>query len=207
MSDNKVKVVVTGFGPFSGHDVNASWETAKALNNLNLDSHGIDLLTKEIPVSYDTVVKDIPLLWNEHKPDLVVHLGVSSIATELTLEKLAHRSGYCKLDVKGSTPVAGCCYGEDDCITPEIDIEKICKEINEKNKGVRACVSTDAGRYLCEFTFYASLCINRSRVVFIHVPPIDNPYSTEQMAICVKNIILLLVDQIKSFPVCKEKKE
>ena len=135
----------------------------------------------------------------------MVHIGVSGIATELTLEKLAHRSGYCKLDVKGNTPVSGCCYGEDECIVPELDIEKICKEINDKNEVVKTCVSTDAGRYLCEFTFYASLCINRSRVIFIHVPPVDKPYSTEQMAKCVRDIILLLVEQIKYFPVCEEK--
>lgn len=71
MSDNEqVKVVVTGFGPFVGHDVNASWETAKALNSLNLESSGINLIIKEIPVAYDTVVKEIPSLWDEHKPDV-----------------------------------------------------------------------------------------------------------------------------------------
>lgn len=136
-------------------------------------------------------------------------MGVSSIATELTLETLAHKSGYKKADVQGSVPASNCCYGDQDCIGPELDVKLVCQKINEMtDTGVKSCVSTNAGRYLCEFTFYASLCINRSRVVFIHVPEINKPYSVEQMAKCVRNIILLLVEQIKSFPedLCKVKK-
>lgn len=131
----------------------------------------------------------------------MVHLGVSSLATELTLETLAHKSGYKKPDVQGNFPASNCCYGNEDCIYPELDVKAVSQKINKMiDTGVKSCVSTNAGRYLCEFTFYASLCINRSRVVFIHVPEINKPYSIEQMAKCVKNIILLLVEQIKTFP-------
>lgn len=72
MDSENFKVIVTGFGPFKGHNVNASWETAKALNESNLNEHNINLIVKEIPVIYDTVINQIPSLWKEHQPDVCI---------------------------------------------------------------------------------------------------------------------------------------
>lgn len=72
MDSKKFKVIVTGFGPFKGHDINASWETAKALRELNFEESNINLIIKEVPVVYDTVINEIPSLWKEHQPDVCI---------------------------------------------------------------------------------------------------------------------------------------
>lgn len=62
-------VLVTGFGPFGVHTVNASSESVKLLATLDLEREfGIRLITKEIPVIYDYVQTNIPLLWENYKP-------------------------------------------------------------------------------------------------------------------------------------------
>lgn len=62
-------VIVTGFGPFGDHKINASWETVKLLPSLNIEEEfGVKLIIHEIPVTYDYVAENVPMLWKEHEP-------------------------------------------------------------------------------------------------------------------------------------------
>lgn len=62
-------VLVTGFGPFGVHKINASMESVKLLPSLDLEGElGIQLVTKEIPVEYSYVKNQIPQLWEMYKP-------------------------------------------------------------------------------------------------------------------------------------------
>lgn len=75
--DEKFTVLVTGFGPFNNHIVNASWEAVKELSKLFANSKEMEdvrMIAKEIPVSYENVATDIPKLWAELKP--IVNLNL-----------------------------------------------------------------------------------------------------------------------------------
>lgn len=64
-------VLVTGFGPFGKHKVNASWEAVKELYERRdelRELHNINLIIDHIPVAYDHVTEKIPQLWKEHEP-------------------------------------------------------------------------------------------------------------------------------------------
>lgn len=62
----KPNVLVTGFGPFGEHKINASWEAVKLLPEYDLQ--GINLFIEEIEVAYTTVERKVPLLWKEINP-------------------------------------------------------------------------------------------------------------------------------------------
>lgn len=80
---------------------------------------------------------------------LVVHVGVSGIASELTLEQQAHNDGYCKEDVKQQCPSHTCCvHGSQNTIISNIDMQTVCDEVNRSSCGVKAAVSHDPGRYV-----------------------------------------------------------
>jgi pyroglutamyl-peptidase len=59
---------VTGFGPFASHSVNASWVAVREMERSGGLGPGINLVTVEVPVSYDIVTELIPQLWKIHKP-------------------------------------------------------------------------------------------------------------------------------------------
>lgn len=64
-------VVVTGFGLFRDYKVNASWEVAKVLPKTGIANElNINLITINIPVSYQDVDQIVPSLWSQHKPDV-----------------------------------------------------------------------------------------------------------------------------------------
>lgn len=72
MSDDfKCTILVTGFGPFSTHVVNASWEAVKELQELwtnSVEFADVKLVAEEIPVSYDYVANHVPRLWKKYNP-------------------------------------------------------------------------------------------------------------------------------------------
>lgn len=62
-------VLVTGFGPFLNHPVNASWEAVKLMNKEEIEKkHNVELVLLEIPVTYENVDEFVPALWETHTP-------------------------------------------------------------------------------------------------------------------------------------------
>lgn len=79
---------------------------------------------------------------------LVVHVGVSGMAMTVTLEKCGHNRGYWRLDNCNFYPKSECCMeGGPDCINSAIDMDVVCKRVNNSDLGVSVSVSKDAGRF------------------------------------------------------------
>ncbi|KAH0546121.1 pyroglutamyl-peptidase 1 [Cotesia glomerata] len=197
MEQIKIKnIVVTGFGPFGEHKINASWEAVKELSKISNDKlknkYEVNLIIEEIPVAYDHVDSRVPQLWKEYDPLFMIHVGVSGGAKCLTIENRAHGYGYLKKDVKQCSPCEG-----SDCevaLATEIDVKKICEEVNKK-KFCEACVSDDAGRYLCEYTYFQSLRVQCKKTIFVHVPDFD-VYPTSVTAQGLDSIVCHLLENL-----------
>ncbi|KAK7116642.1 pyroglutamyl-peptidase 1-like [Littorina saxatilis] len=199
MPSTKRKVIVTGFGPFGSHSVNASSVAVRKLKEEGLKNDRVELMVTELPVEYDTVKDSVPQLWKQHEPLLVVHVGVSGIATELTLEQQAHNDGYDKMDVMGKCPQTQCCVEDRDknCVLVSgIDMERVCTAVNTAGIKVKARVSHDPGRYLCDFSYFSSLHISDRNAAFIHVPPLDMPYTASQLAEGLRVAINKMIEQV-----------
>uniref|UniRef100_UPI003AAB103A pyroglutamyl-peptidase 1 n=1 Tax=Centroberyx gerrardi TaxID=166262 RepID=UPI003AAB103A len=178
---NKKKVIVTGFEPFGEHTVNSSWVAVQELERLGL-GEAVDLHVCEVPVEYQAVQSLLPSLWKQHQPQLVVHVGVSGLATTVTLEQCGHNEGYRRLDNCSFCPASQCCMENGpDCIHSVLDMDTVCKKVNDSGLGVTVSVSKDAGRYLCDYTYYTSLYLGQGRCAFVHVPPLGKPYSSQDL--------------------------
>ncbi|XP_038157861.1 pyroglutamyl-peptidase 1 [Cyprinodon tularosa] len=207
MDNNSRTVLVTGFGPFGEHTVNASWVAVQEMKKLGLGNN-IDLHVYEVPVEYKKVELMVPKFLKQYQPRLVVHVGVSGMATTVTLEKCGRNHGYKGLDNSSFCPDSQCCIvGGPDCINSVIDMESVCKRVTASGLGVAVSVSKDAGRYLCDFTYYTSLYLSHGRSAFIHVPPLGKPYSGEELARALQAIIremLELLDQAEEKIHCQQ---
>lgn len=77
----------------------------------------------------------------------MVHVGVSGIATTVTLEQCGHNMGYTRMDNCSFCPASKCCMENGpDYITSVLDMQTVCKTLNESSLGVTLSVSKDAGR-------------------------------------------------------------
>lgn len=195
--DTKKTVIVTGFEPFGEHKVNASWSAVQELEKLGL-GEDIHLVVKEIPVEYKAVSEILPSLWEQYKPELVVHVGVSGIATSVTLEQYGRNRGYNRLDNCDTCPLSQCCVdGGPDCLMSVIDMDSVCKRVKTCRLGVGFCVSKDAGRYLCDYTYYTSLHLGNRRCAFVHVPPLGKRHTAEGLGQALQAVVTEMLKMLR----------
>lgn len=174
------------------------------MNSDEILSSGDELVKIKIPVVYDMAEKATEMIWQDMSPDLVVHCGVSHIATGIVLEKRAvtNLERYCANDQNGSCPSNGATNLANKCskltyICSGIDTEDICQKVNKsKSLPLLALASEKAGEYLCEFIYRCSLLHNKARTLFIHVPEVNDNVTIEDIARCLTQILKALVEQI-----------
>lgn len=191
-------VMVTGFGPFHQHKVNASWVAVQHMSKLGIEHNSIRVPLKiaEIPVAYDIVSSAVPRLHEEVQPRLCVHVGVSPYQV-IKLEKYGRNFGYRGLDIYGQTPQMNTCVpGAPECIPTKFNVEGICETLSRKQCSVAFETSDNAGRYLCDFIYFTSLHHSKVPVVFVHVPDLDSPYSAEQLGTALKDLIEVLLAEL-----------
>ena len=148
-------------------------------------------------VSYHAVASLVPQLLAHYDPDYVFHMGMAGGRDCYALETRAHRDGYRIRDVDGRDGYAA---GEarwrkeanaNGQFLPDVlecgwnveDVERRWRGAlglppeTEEGEEPKVQMSLDAGRFLCDFTFYESLSLRwregRERVgkvCFFHVP-------------------------------------
>eukprot|EP00081_Caenorhabditis_elegans_P013484 NP_492491.2 Uncharacterized protein CELE_M04C9.3 [Caenorhabditis elegans] len=193
----KKKVVVTGFGPFRGfEEENPSSIIIDELTKNGIS--GVDLELHKITVAYEDVSKKVPELWNEHKPDLVIHLGAHPVEKTIKFEQQAFSNGYCSNDVNGCTPADNktSCSSEHEtlvsCINCDFLVTKVtekCALDGQKYSGLCVKKSEDPGRYLCGFSYFLSLHEDCSKSLFIHVPAFKEECTKEAVTEVIRETI------------------
>jgi len=197
-------VLITGFGPFGTHTVNASWVAVQTMVKLfeelrlrNGEPVGsYKLATREVPVSYSFVESNLERIYDETSPILCIHVGVSPYSI-VKIEKFGKNFGYFGPDVDGKVPCNGICKEKGPmAIESSINLKQVCEKLADKDiKGVKVGISEDAGRYLCDFIYYNSLHLGRCPVVFVHVPPLNDPYSSDQLGQTLLHLVDVLVQE------------
>lgn len=198
-------VIVTGFGPFVGHElVNASWEAVRLLpDSLEHDGKTHNIEKVLIPVQYDAVDEKVDEIWKRN-PKLVIHCGVNGNANCIHLEQLAYNNQFCRPDFSGkilNSPsvcldnAGSCC----DTISTEIDVQSIVDKLFPDTETCNPlCIcSRDVGNYLCGYIYLKSLDRDKKRCLFVHVPPIDQPFSSQTTSEAIRQIIEECLHQLK----------
>ena len=155
------RVLVTGFEPFGGNEVNPSALIAEALEGVVL------------PVSFARANGALRDAIAERDPELVVCFGLADGDTAISVERFAHnleevdaidndgaRGSGAEIDPAG--PLA---------LRSTLPVDEIVAAL--RDDGIPAAVSRDAGGYLCNHVFYVLMqTLDPKRIGgFVHVPP------------------------------------
>ena len=173
LSDQSVRVLVTGFGPFPGIPHNASTSVALALEDSPV-TPGVDIATAIIPVVWATARLAARKAVARFRPHAVLHFGVSKRASGFEIETRAFNMSGRKEDQAGMVRRANALVrAGKPVLTPTLPPLDLVRAL--RKDGFPAALSEDPGRYLCNALFYWSLYEGESDgrlVSFVHMPAI-----------------------------------
>ena len=167
-----MKILVTGFDPFGGEDINPSIEAVKKLPE---NIAGAEIIKLEVPTVIGKSIEKIKEKLEKVHPDAVLSIGQAGGRTDIGVERIGINCDDCKIkDNEGTQPI-------DEKIIKDgpaayfstLPIKAMVKNI--KAGGVPASVSNTAGTFICNHVLYGVLHLQASkykemRAGFIHIP-------------------------------------
>ena len=190
-----VRVLLTGFEPFGGSDINASWETAVRVGQLPPKGMNMEMLL--LPVSFIRASEAIRKALYEKHPDVLVMLGQRGKGTSIDIERIAvYLMDSANPDNDGYQPQEKEITADGEAAYfSNLPVKALRDAVLQKD--IPARVSNSAGLYVCNSTYYNALEeIHKhqlpTKVVFIHLPKISADFPLERLAEAVKTIIEIL---------------
>ena len=176
-------ILITGFAPFGGDTVNASWQAVRALDGLVIAGHVIQVHC--LPVTF----ADAPVQLLHHigdlNPAIIICVGEARERNLVSLEQVACNLIDARLaDNAGAMPV-------NEPITPDgpsdrqstLPLADILTAL--RDAGIAAEISQTAGTFVCNATFYSLMDVAQHRrgvrAGFVHIPAFRDESSFEAM--------------------------
>ncbi|XP_067612224.1 pyroglutamyl-peptidase 1-like protein isoform X2 [Pseudorca crassidens] len=132
----------------------------------------VELRILQLPVDYREVKQRVTRIWEDLQPQLVVHVGMDPTAKAIFLEQCGKNWGYRDADIRGFHPERGVCLPDG----PEVIASGVSMRAVSRRavvEGVEVAFSRDAGRYVCDYTYYLSLHHGNGCAALVHVPPLS----------------------------------
>lgn len=164
-------VLLTGFEPFNGADVNPSWEAARALDGWS--GPGFQVAARELPCVFGRANLVLFDAIDALQPDIVIAVGQAGGRHEISVERVALNVDDATIpDNAGQQPVdATIADGGPAAYFSTLPIKAIVKAL--RLRGFPAGVSQTAGTFVCNHVFYGLMQHAQGRGLkagFIHVP-------------------------------------
>jgi pyroglutamyl-peptidase len=175
MSD-KLRVLITGFGPFPGAPFNPTMPLVARLLRLRRPAFSeVEFTGHVFPVTYETVDRELPQLLARHRPHALLMFGLATRTPYVRIETRA-RNAVTMLwpDADHTSVRKGSIAGGADAKMFGPHTAKLLRAAI--GTGIDARASRDAGSYLCNYLSWRAIEAvdnDGSRLAaFVHVPPI-----------------------------------
>jgi pyroglutamyl-peptidase len=168
------RVLITGFGRFPGAPFNPSGPLALAVAKRKRPAFdGVHRALHIFETSYAGVDRDLPELIAKHRPDIVLMFGLAARTPFVRIETRACNARSIVFpDVSGYRPDERAIRLGKPALTGRAPFRHLLGAARAAR--VRAQLSRDAGRYLCNYVYWRALEASRSGTPlaqFIHIPP------------------------------------
>ena len=166
-------ILVTGFEPFGGETVNASWEAAQRLEGWR---HGDTVaVARLLPCAYDASVKKLISAIETLRPNALLMTGQAARRGVVCVERFARNLDDASAPDNDGALRRGLRISRaaPDWLEAAAPVRTIARAINEA--GIPARVSRNAGAFVCNHLYFGALQYlseKRSAIpaVFVHLP-------------------------------------
>ncbi len=167
-----MKILVTGFDPFSGEVINPAIETVKRLPDT---ISGAKIIKLEIPTVCHQSLRVIDEAIARYDPDVVLSVGQAGGRPDITVERVGINVDDCRIpDNAGNQIVDEPIYADGPAAYfVTVPIKAMVQRIRERN--IPASVSNTAGTFVCNHVTYGvchllAVKYPGKRSGFIHIP-------------------------------------
>jgi pyroglutamyl-peptidase len=166
-----MKLLLTGFGPFPGVDVNPTMPVVDNLDGQTIGDY--DIVGRILPVVFSEVKAALHQAIDDVQPDMIVSLGVAAGRYHITPERIAvNIASSSKPDNNGhiATEEPIDAEGPHSYVT-RLPITHIVEALKAAN--YPASISNTAGTYVCNTVMYEGLRYAERQHIpagFIHIP-------------------------------------
>ncbi len=167
-----MKILVTGFDPFGGEEVNPAIETVKRLPDT---IGGAKIIKLEIPTVCHQSLRVIDEAIAGYDPDVVLSVGQAGGRPDITVERVGINVDDCRIpDNAGNQIVDEPIYADGPAAYfVTVPIKAMVQRIRERN--IPASVSNTAGTFMCNHVTYGvchllAVKYPGKRSGFIHIP-------------------------------------
>ncbi|HET9403546.1 MAG TPA: pyroglutamyl-peptidase I [Burkholderiales bacterium] len=167
-----MKVLVTGFSPFGGGQINASWE---AVRRLPRRIEAMEIVTAELPTSFARALPALEAAIARASPELVLCVGQAGDRGALCVERVAVNLQDARIpDNDGAQPVdAPIVAGGPAAYLATLPVRAAVAALRAAD--LPAQLSMSAGTFVCNHAFYGLMRLAAAarpafRGGFLHVP-------------------------------------
>jgi pyroglutamyl-peptidase len=173
----KLRILITGFGPFPGAPYNPTQPLVARLLRLRRPAFSeVELSGHIFPVTYKAVDRELPQLLAKHRPHALLMFGLATRTPHLRIETRA-RNAVTTLwpDADHTRVRKGSIVDDADAKMFGPHSAKLLRAA--RGTGIDARASRDAGSYLCNYLSWRAIeatCNDDGPrlAAFIHVPPV-----------------------------------
>jgi len=175
--NNKLRILVTGFGPFPGAPHNPTQALVARLIRLRRPAFAdVELSSHIFPVTYKAVDRELPLTLARHKPHALLMFGLASRTDYVRIETRARNA------VTMLWPDASQAHSRKGSIESGAGAKlfgphtmKLLRAAD--GTGIDARSSRDAGSYLCNYLSWRAIgAVEAGKgprlAAFVHIPPL-----------------------------------
>jgi pyroglutamyl-peptidase len=171
----KLRILITGFGPFPGAPFNPTMPLVERLMRLRRPAFDDVKLSSHIfHVTYATVDRELPKLLAKHRPDAMLMFGLANRTAHLRIETRA-RNAITTIwpDADGTRMRKGSIAADENALMFGPHAAKLLRAALAT--GVDARASRDAGAYLCNYLSWRAIEATQHKdgphlAAFIHIP-------------------------------------
>src|ERR1700733_5069161 len=171
----KIRILITGFGPFPGAPCNPTQPLVARLLRLRRPAlDDVKLLGHVFPVTYQAVDRELPELLAKHRPQALLMFGLATRTAHVRIETRARNAVTTRWpDADRTRARQGSIAGGADAMMFGPHTAKLLRAAD--STGVDARTSRDAGSYLCNYLSWRAIeATNRNTglrlAAFVHIP-------------------------------------
>lgn len=165
-------VLITGFEPFDGHSINASWEVASRLDGALIEDGRCAVA--RLPCRFGDCITELERCLQQHSPDLVIGIGQAEGRTRISIERtavnlrdarIADNGGYQPIDLP-VIPQGPWAYPS------RLPVRDLMTGLQARGYPIE--ISNSAGTFVCNDLFYGLMHLTRETpsmiAGFVHLP-------------------------------------